>query len=65
MTRQAQQGYSLVELLVVMVIIGLLAAFGIREMVRTGAVAMGRGASVIEIDGILRSGIVPAVPANR
>ena len=46
-------------------LIGLLAAFGIREMVRTGAVAMGRGASVIEIDGILRSGIVPAVPANR
>lgn len=45
-------------------LVGLLSSFGILEMVRTGAVAMGRGASVIEIDDILRSGIVPAVTGN-
>jgi acetolactate synthase-1/3 small subunit len=45
-------------------LVGLLSAFGILEMVRTGAVAMGRGAAVIELDEVLRSGIVPAVPGD-
>lgn len=45
-------------------LIGILAGFGIREMVRTGAVAMTRGSAIVEIDDILRSGIVPAVPPS-
>ncbi len=45
-------------------LIGILAGFGIREMVRTGAVAMSRGSAIVEIDDILRSGIVPAVPPS-
>ncbi len=43
-------------------LITLLSAFGIREMVRTGAVAMTRGSAIVEIDDILGSGIVPARP---
>lgn len=42
-------------------LVALLGGFGIRELVRTGTVAMARGSSVVDIDGILRSGVVPAV----
>jgi acetolactate synthase I/III small subunit len=43
-------------------LIALLGGFGIRELVRTGTVAMARGSAVVDIDTILRSGSVPAVP---
>jgi len=42
----------------------LLNGFGIREMVRTGSVAMARGSSVVDVDTILRAGSVPAVPTT-
>jgi acetolactate synthase-1/3 small subunit len=46
-------------------LIALLGGFGIREMVRTGTIALARGSSAIDIDGILRAGPVPAVtPAS-
>ena len=45
-------------------LVALLGGFGIREMVRTGSVAMARGSGVVDIEGILRSGTVPAVPAT-
>jgi acetolactate synthase I/III small subunit len=43
-------------------LVALLAGFGIRELVRTGTVAMGRGSNVVDVEGILRAGTVPAVP---
>ena len=43
-------------------VIALLGGFGIREMVRTGTVALARGSGAIDIEGILRSGPVPAIP---
>ena len=43
-------------------LVALLGGFGIRELVRTGTVAMGRGSSVVDIERILRAGTVPAVP---
>ncbi|MFN8623980.1 MAG: acetolactate synthase small subunit [Chloroflexota bacterium] len=45
-------------------LVALLGGFGIREMVRTGSVAMSRGSGVVDIEGILRSGSVPAVPTT-
>ncbi len=45
-------------------LVALLGGFGIREMVRTGSVAMSRGSGVVDIESILRSGTVPAVPAT-
>ena len=45
-------------------LVALLGGFGIRELVRTGTVAMGRGSSVVDIEQILRAGAVPAVPAG-
>jgi len=45
-------------------LVALLNGFGIREMVRTGSVAMSRGSGVVDIEGILRAGTVPAVPAT-
>lgn len=45
-------------------LVALLGGFGIREMVRTGSVAMARGSSAIDIESILRAGTVPAVPAG-
>jgi acetolactate synthase-1/3 small subunit len=44
-------------------LVALMGGFGIRELVRTGSVAMSRGSGVIDIDTILKSGSVPAVPA--
>jgi acetolactate synthase-1/3 small subunit len=46
-------------------LIALLGGFGIRELVRTGTVAMARGSAVVDIDQILRAGEVPAVPEPR
>lgn len=43
-------------------LVALLGGFGIRELVRTGTVAMGRGSSIVDVDQILRAGTVPAVP---
>ena len=45
-------------------LVALLGGFGIREMVRTGSVAMSRGSGVVDIEGILRAGTVPAVPTT-
>ena len=45
-------------------LVALLGGFGIREMVRTGSVAMSRGSGIVDIESILRSGTVPAVPAT-
>lgn len=45
-------------------LVALLAGFGIRELVRTGTVAMARGSGVVDVEGILRSGTVPAVPED-
>ena len=45
-------------------LVALLGGFGIREMVRTGSVAMSRGSGVVDIAGILRTGTVPAVPTT-
>ena len=45
-------------------LVALLGGFGIREMVRTGAVAISRGSGTVDIESILRSGTVPAVPAT-
>ena len=44
-------------------LVALLGGFGIREMVRTGSVAMSRGSSIVDIESILRSGTVPVTPA--
>ena len=43
-------------------LIALMGGFGIRELVRTGAVAMSRGSNAIDIDTILKAGAVPALP---
>ena len=43
-------------------LIALLGGYGIRELVRTGVVAMTRGASAIDVDQILKAGVVPALP---
>jgi acetolactate synthase-1/3 small subunit len=42
-------------------LVALLGGFGIRELVRTGTVAMARGSSVVDIDAILKAGTVPAL----
>src|SRR5262249_4811487 len=42
--------------------VALLGGYGIRELVRTGVVAMQRGASTIDVDQILKQGGVPALP---
>jgi acetolactate synthase-1/3 small subunit len=44
-------------------LVALLGGFGIREMVRTGTIALARGSGAIDVEGILRAGPVPAVPA--
>ncbi len=43
-------------------LIALMGGFGIRELVRTGAVAMSRGSNAVDIDTILKAGAVPALP---
>lgn len=40
-------------------LIALLGGFGIRELVRTGSVAMSRGSGAIDIEAILKAGPVP------
>jgi acetolactate synthase-1/3 small subunit len=44
--------------------VALLGGFGIREMVRTGVVAMGRGSGAIDVDAILGAESVSALPAG-
>ena len=44
--------------------VALLSGFGIRELVRTGIVAMGRGSGAIDIGGILKASPVPALPRH-
>lgn len=43
-------------------VVALLGSFGIRELVRTGVVAMGRGSSAVDVEQILKAGRVPALP---
>ncbi|HVM31363.1 MAG TPA: acetolactate synthase small subunit [Candidatus Limnocylindrales bacterium] len=43
-------------------LVALLGGFGIREMVRTGVIALGRGSATIDVEGILRAGPRPALP---
>ena len=43
-------------------LIALMGGFGIKELVRTGVVAMSRGSNAIDIDTILKAGAVPALP---
>ncbi len=43
-------------------LVALLAGFGIKEMVRTGTIALGRGSGAIDVEAILRAGPVPAMP---
>jgi len=45
-------------------LIALLGSFGIRELVRTGTVAMARGSGAIDLETILRAGAVPALPID-
>ncbi|MEO7117857.1 MAG: acetolactate synthase small subunit [Candidatus Limnocylindrales bacterium] len=46
-------------------LVALLTSFGIRELVRTGVVAMARGSSAFDIDTILRAAPVAALPPER
>ncbi len=41
-------------------LVALLGGFGIKEMVRTGTIALGRGSGAIDLDAILRAGPEPA-----
>jgi acetolactate synthase I/III small subunit len=45
-------------------LVALLGGFGIREMVRTGVVALGRGSASIDVESILRAGPRPALPEH-
>jgi acetolactate synthase-1/3 small subunit len=42
-------------------LVALLGGFGIKEMVRTGTIALGRGSGAIDLEAILRAGPEPAV----
>ena len=46
-------------------LVALLGGFGIKEMVRTGTIALGRGSGAIDLDAILRAGPEPAVVPTR
>ncbi len=46
-------------------LVALLGGFGVREMVRTGVVALGRGSATIDLESILRSGPRPALPESE
>jgi acetolactate synthase I/III small subunit len=46
-------------------LIALMAGFGIREVVRTGTVAMARGSGAVDVEAILRAGPVPAVQSDH
>ena len=43
-------------------LIALLGGFGIKELVRTGTVALARGSGSIDVESILNAGPVPALP---
>ena len=42
-------------------LVALLGGFGIKEMVRTGTIALGRGSGAIDLESILRAGPEPAI----
>ena len=42
-------------------LVALLGGFGIKEMVRTGTIALGRGSGAIDLEAILRAGPEPAI----
>lgn len=46
-------------------LVALLGGIGIREMVRTGTIALSRGSSAIDIDAILRADPVSALPTHQ
>lgn len=46
-------------------LVALLAGFGIKEMVRTGTIALSRGSGSIDITSILNAGPVPALPTEE
>ncbi len=46
-------------------LVALLGGFGIKEMVRTGTIALGRGSGAIDLDAILRAGPEPATVPTR
>ncbi len=46
-------------------LVALLGGFGIKEMVRTGTIALGRGSGAIDLDAILRAGPEPVVIPGR
>jgi acetolactate synthase-1/3 small subunit len=45
-------------------LVALLGGFGIKEMVRTGTIALGRGSAAIDVEAILRAGPEPARPGG-
>ena len=46
-------------------LIALLGGFGIKELVRTGTVALARGSGSIDVEAILKAGPVPALPPTN
>lgn len=46
-------------------VIALLSSYGIKELVRTGVVALGRGSSAVDVEQILKAGEVPALPQQQ
>jgi DNA-binding transcriptional regulator PaaX len=42
-------------------LIALLGGFGIKELVRTGTIALSRGSGSIDVEAILKAGPVPAL----
>lgn len=46
-------------------VVALLSSFGIKELVRTGVVAIGRGSTGVDVDQILKAGVVPALPSEE
>ncbi|MEA2622105.1 MAG: acetolactate synthase small subunit [Chloroflexota bacterium] len=45
--------------------VALLSGFGIKELVRTGVVAIGRGSTGVDVEQILKAGEVPALPSEE
>jgi acetolactate synthase-1/3 small subunit len=46
-------------------LVALLGGFGIKEMVRTGTIALGRGSGAIDLAAILRAGPEPAITPTK
>ncbi|HUG48549.1 MAG TPA: acetolactate synthase small subunit [Candidatus Limnocylindria bacterium] len=46
-------------------VIALLGGFGIKELVRTGTIALSRGSGSIDVEAILKAGPVPALPSRN